>query len=56
MHVHDTEFPVGRAECRDHGARYVQGSLLDGEREPIEPLAELVSGGNVQMNGGKSPK
>jgi SRSO17 transposase len=39
---------VGRAERRDHGARYVQGLLLDGERKSIAPLAQRVPGGNVQ--------
>ena len=39
---------VGRSERRDHGARYVQGLLLDGERKSIEPLAKRVPGGNVQ--------
>jgi len=39
---------VGRSERRHHGALYVQGLLLDGERKSIEPLAERVPGGNVQ--------
>jgi SRSO17 transposase len=39
---------VGRSERRDHGTRYVQGLLLDGERKSIEPLAKRVPGGNVQ--------
>src|ERR1019366_6941860 len=39
---------VGRAERRHHGAQYVQGLLLDGERKSIEPLAARVPGGNVQ--------
>jgi SRSO17 transposase len=39
---------VGRAERRHHGALYVQGLLLDGERKSIEPLAGRVPGGNVQ--------
>jgi SRSO17 transposase len=39
---------VGRAERRQHGSRYVQGLLLDGERKSIEPLAQRVPGGNVQ--------
>ena len=39
---------VGRAERRHHGARYVQGLLLDGERKSIEPLARRVPGADVQ--------
>src|SRR5881397_3559936 len=39
---------VGRSERRHHGALYVQGLLLDGERKSIEPLAVRVPGGNVQ--------
>ncbi len=39
---------VGRAERRHHGALYVQGLLLDGERKSIEPLARRVPRGNVQ--------
>ena len=39
---------VGRSERRQHGAQYVQGLLLDGERKSIEPLARRVPGGNVQ--------
>jgi SRSO17 transposase len=39
---------VGRAERRRHGALYVEGLLLDGERKSIEPLAQRVPGGNVQ--------
>jgi SRSO17 transposase len=39
---------VGRSERRQHGALYVQGLLLDGERKSIEPLARRVPGGNVQ--------
>jgi SRSO17 transposase len=39
---------VGRSERRRHGALYVQGLLLDGERKSIEPLAQRVPGGNVQ--------
>jgi len=39
---------IGRAERREHGAVYIQGLLLDGERKSIEPLAVRVPGGNVQ--------
>ena len=39
---------VGRAERRHHGALYVQGLLLDGERKSIEPLARRVPSANVQ--------
>ena len=39
---------VGRAERRHHGALYVQGLLLDGERKSIEPLARRVPGADVQ--------
>jgi len=39
---------VGRSERRHHGALYVQGLLLDGERKSIEPLAQRVPRGNVQ--------
>lgn len=39
---------VGRSERRHHGALYVQGLLLDGERKSNEPLAQRVPGGNVQ--------
>ncbi len=39
---------VGRSERRHHGALYVQGLLLDGERKSIEPLAQRLPGGNVQ--------
>jgi SRSO17 transposase len=39
---------VGRAERRHHGALYVQGLLLDGERKSIEPLAGRVPGANMQ--------
>jgi SRSO17 transposase len=39
---------IGRRERREHGARYIQGLLLDGERKSIEPLAARVPGGNVQ--------
>jgi SRSO17 transposase len=39
---------LGRSERRQHGALYVQGLLLDGERKSIEPLAARVPGGNVQ--------
>jgi len=39
---------VGRSERRRHGALYVEGLLLDGERKSIEPLAQRVPGGNVQ--------
>ncbi len=39
---------VGRAERRRHGAYYVQGLLLDGERKSIEPLAGRVPGANMQ--------
>jgi len=39
---------VGRAERRRHGALYVQGLLLDGERKSIEPLAGRVPGANMQ--------
>jgi SRSO17 transposase len=39
---------VGRSERRRHGALYVQGLLLEGERKSIEPLARRVPGGNVQ--------
>jgi len=39
---------VGRSERRHHGALYVQGLLLDGERKSIEPLAQRVPNGNVQ--------
>ena len=38
---------VGRSERRHHGALYVQGLLLDGERKSIEPLAQRVPNGNV---------
>src|SRR5215469_13925907 len=39
---------VGRAERHRHGALYVQGLLLDGERKSIEPLAGRVPGANMQ--------
>ena len=39
---------MGRSERRHHGALYVQGLLLDGERKSIEPLAQRVPRGNVQ--------
>ena len=39
---------VGRAERRHHGALYIQGLLLDGERKSIEPLAKRVPGADVQ--------
>lgn len=39
---------IGRLERREHGALYIQGLLLDGERKSIEPLAVRVPGGNVQ--------
>ena len=39
---------VGRAERRHHGALYVQGLLLDGDRKSIEPLARRVPGADVQ--------
>jgi SRSO17 transposase len=39
---------IGRSERRGHGALYIQGLLLDGERKSIEPLAVRVPGGNVQ--------
>jgi len=39
---------VGRSERRRHGALYVQGLLLDGERKSIEPLARRLPDGNVQ--------
>jgi SRSO17 transposase len=39
---------IGRSERREHGALYIQGLLLDGERKSIEPLAVRVPGGNVQ--------
>ena len=39
---------VGRAERRHHGALYVQGLLLDGERKSIEPLAGRVPSANMQ--------
>ncbi len=39
---------VGRSERRHHGALYVQGLLLDGERKSIEPLAGRVPGADVQ--------
>ena len=39
---------LGRSERRQHGALYVQGLLLDGDRKSIEPLAARVPGGNVQ--------
>lgn len=39
---------VGRSERRQHGSRYVQGLLLDGERKSIEPLARRLPGGNTQ--------
>jgi len=39
---------VGRSERRHHGALYVQGLLLDGERKSIEPLAQRLPDGNVQ--------
>jgi len=39
---------VGRAERRHHGALYVQGLLLEGERKSIEPLAGRVPGANMQ--------
>jgi SRSO17 transposase len=39
---------VGRAERRHHGALYVQGLLLDGERKSIEPRAGGVPDADVQ--------
>jgi SRSO17 transposase len=39
---------IGRSERREHGALYIQGLLLDGERKSTEPLAVRVPGGNVQ--------
>jgi len=39
---------IGRLERRQHGALYIQGLLLNGERKSIEPLAARVPGGNVQ--------
>ena len=39
---------LGRSERRHHGALYVQGLLLDGERKSIEPLAQRLPDGNVQ--------
>ena len=39
---------VGRAERRHHGALYVHGLLLEGERKSIEPLAGRVPGANMQ--------
>jgi SRSO17 transposase len=39
---------VGRAERRRHGALYVQGLLLDGERKSIEPLARRVPSADAQ--------
>jgi len=40
--------PMGRSE-RAHWARvYVQGLLLDGQRKSVEPMAERISGADVQ--------
>ena len=40
--------PMGRSE-RAHWARvYVQGLLLDGQRKSVEPIAERISGADVQ--------
>jgi SRSO17 transposase len=40
--------PMGRNE-RAHWARvYVQGLLLDGQRKSVEPIAERISGADVQ--------
>src|SRR5215469_3046280 len=40
--------PMGRSE-RQHWAQvYVQGLLLDGERESIEPMAQRIVGADVQ--------
>src|SRR3989304_2358886 len=44
--------PVGRAERRQHGAAYIQGLLLDGERKSIEPMAARGAGGGVARGGG----
>jgi len=46
--LEDLTEPMGRRERR-HGARvYLEGLLLDGERQSIEPMAERVAGAEVQ--------
>ena len=40
--------PMGREERRHWAGMYTRGLLLDGDRKSIEPLAQLVNGGNVQ--------
>ena len=41
--------PVGRSERRHWGGVYVRGLLLDGERKSIEPMAQRLPEGNVQV-------
>src|SRR3972149_4453454 len=40
--------PMGRSERRHWARVYIQGLLLDGERKSIEPIANRISGADVQ--------
>src|SRR3989337_3820225 len=44
----DVVLSVGRTERRQHAEEYVRGLLMDGERKPIEPIADRLPGGDVQ--------
>jgi len=40
--------PMGRSERRHWARVYIEGLLLDGERKSIEPIANRISGADVQ--------
>jgi hypothetical protein len=40
--------PLGRSERRRRPKVYPEGFLLDGERKSIEPVANRISGADVQ--------
>jgi SRSO17 transposase len=46
--LEDLLAPMGRSERRHWARTYVQGLLLDGERKSIEPMANRLSGADVQ--------
>jgi SRSO17 transposase len=40
--------PLGRSERRHLAQDYLQGLLLDGQRKPVQSMAEQVGGGDEQ--------
>ena len=40
--------PMGRSERRHWATIYIQGLLMDGERQSIEPMANRIAGADIQ--------